>query len=145
VRVLRPDDPDTLLTRNNLAAFRPKAGDPTGAAAYQELLDDQLRVLGPDHPDTLAARNNLAYWRGEAGDPAGAAAAYQKLVTDRLRVLGPDQPSIPTTPTSWPPGTTSPPAGRRRETRRAPKDQTARLAKGLSVVQEAIFPLTRSS
>ncbi|SCL20256.1 Tetratricopeptide repeat-containing protein [Micromonospora pallida] len=90
---LGPDHPDTLLTRNNLAASRGEAGDPAGAAtAFQELLTDRLQSLGPDHPDTLLTRNNLAYWRGHAGDPAGAATAFQELLTDRLRVLGPDHP-----------------------------------------------------
>ncbi|MEU8004405.1 tetratricopeptide repeat protein [Catellatospora sp. NPDC049111] len=65
LRVLGPDDPDTLVTRGNLAYWRGEAGDAAGAvAAYEQLLDDQLRVLGPDHPNTLATRNNLAGWRG---------------------------------------------------------------------------------
>ena len=71
--MLGPDHLYTFRTRNNLAHWRGHAGDPAGAAAaYEELLSDQLRVLGPDHPDTLDTRNSLAYWRAKAGDPAGA-------------------------------------------------------------------------
>ena len=64
---LGPDDPDTLITRHNLARWRGEAGDPAGAAtAYEELLADMVRVLGPDHPHTLTTRNNLAAWRDDA-------------------------------------------------------------------------------
>ena len=67
-RVLGPEHPDTLTTRNNLAAWRGEAGDAAGAvAAFAELLPLRERVLGPEHPDTLATRHNLASWRGEAG------------------------------------------------------------------------------
>ncbi|MFJ8570398.1 tetratricopeptide repeat protein, partial [Streptomyces sp. NPDC093514] len=69
VRVLGPDHPNTLTTRNNLAYWRGMAGDAAGAAeAYAELLADMVRVLGPDHPNTLTTRNNLAYWREGVGD-----------------------------------------------------------------------------
>jgi Tetratricopeptide repeat len=68
LRVLGPDHPDTLTTRNNLAGLRGVAGDAAGAAAaYEELLADRLRVLGPDHPDTLTTRDSLAYLRERAG------------------------------------------------------------------------------
>ena len=78
MRVFGPDHPNTLTTRNNLAAFRGRAEDaPSAAAAFEELLADYVRVLGPDHPDTLGARANLARWRGYAGDAAGAAAALR--------------------------------------------------------------------
>ncbi|MFD3622554.1 tetratricopeptide repeat protein [Streptomyces sp. NPDC058676] len=91
---LGSDHPDTLIARHKLAVWQGYAGDAAGAAAaFAELLDDQLRVHGPDHPDTLDARSDLAYWRGEAGDAAGAAAAFAELLDDRLRAQGPDHPS----------------------------------------------------
>ncbi|MGW0764783.1 tetratricopeptide repeat protein, partial [Streptomyces sp. NPDC002676] len=69
-----------MAARSNLAYWRGMAGDAAGAAAaYEQLLADQLWALGEDHPHTLAARSNLAYWRGMAGDAAGAAAAYEQL------------------------------------------------------------------
>jgi hypothetical protein len=71
-RVLGPDHPGTLTTRNNLAWWRGEAGDAAGAvAAFEQLLTDRERVLGPDHPHTLMTRSNLAFWRTEAGE-AGA-------------------------------------------------------------------------
>jgi hypothetical protein len=58
--VLGPDDPKTLITRNNLASMQGGAGDAAGAAAeFEALVADRLRVLGPDHPDTLAARGTM--------------------------------------------------------------------------------------
>jgi len=66
LRVLGPDHPRILATRNNLAYWQAESGDVAGAiAAFQELLADQLRVLGPDHPLTQGARTNLASLRGQ--------------------------------------------------------------------------------
>ncbi|MFE5797108.1 tetratricopeptide repeat protein [Streptomyces sp. NPDC056503] len=97
-RLLGPDHPDTLATRNNLAGWQGETGDAAGAAdAFAELLTDHLRVLGPDHPDTLITRGNLARCRGEAGDPAGAADGLAELLTDHLRILGADHPDTLTT------------------------------------------------
>ena len=97
LRVLGPDHPDTLATRNNLACRPGEAGDAAGALPLlRELLADQLRVLGPDHPDTLTTRNNLACWPGEQGTRP-ARLGLQELLTDQLRVLGPDHPDTLTT------------------------------------------------
>ncbi len=64
LRVLGPDHPRTLNTRNYLASWRGEAGDPAGAAAaFEELLVDMLRVLGPDHPQTVDTRGRLDHWR----------------------------------------------------------------------------------
>lgn len=63
----RAGAPDTLSTRNNLAAMRGLAEDAAGAAAaLAELAPIYARVLGPNHPNTVAIRNNLAYWQGQA-------------------------------------------------------------------------------
>ena len=71
--MLGPDHPDTLTTRNNIAAWTGRGGDAAGALRlFRELLPDRERVLGPDHPETLTTRNNIAYWTGECGDLAGA-------------------------------------------------------------------------
>ena len=62
-RVLGPDHPDTLNTRNNIASCTGECGDAAAALRLaSELLPDRERVLGPDHPDTLATRNNIVYW-----------------------------------------------------------------------------------
>ncbi|MFE7570666.1 tetratricopeptide repeat protein [Streptomyces sp. NPDC057539] len=90
---LGPDHPNTLTARSNLAFWREKSGDATGAAdAFTDVLADRERVLGPDHPHTLTARSHLAPWRGESGDAADAADAFIGVLADSLRVLGPDHP-----------------------------------------------------
>ncbi|WP_156427808.1 tetratricopeptide repeat protein, partial [Thiohalocapsa sp. ML1] len=92
-RVLGPDHPDTLTTRNNIAYCRAQAGEIQPAiAAFEDLLADRTRVLGPDHPDTLSTRSNIAYWRAEAGEIEPALAAFEDLLADETRVLGPDHP-----------------------------------------------------
>ncbi len=64
-RVLGPDHPDTLTSRNNLANAYLSAGDLGRAIPMCEAaLSDRERVLGPDHPDTLTSRDNLARARG---------------------------------------------------------------------------------
>jgi hypothetical protein len=60
-RVLGPDHPDTLMSRNNLAYGYQSAGNVARAIPiYEQTLADAERVLGPDHPSTLTFRNNLA-------------------------------------------------------------------------------------
>ena len=76
-RVLGPDHPSTLGSRNNLAVTYVSAGRAAEAIPLQEQTLAALeRVLSPDHPDTLQSRDNLAitYMRagraGRGGDPA---------------------------------------------------------------------------
>ena len=60
-RVLGPDHPDTLASRNNLANAYQAAGRIDEAITlHEQTLAARERVLGPDHPDTLQSRNNLA-------------------------------------------------------------------------------------
>src|SRR5208282_5321389 len=69
VRVLGPDHPDTLGSRNNLAYAYQDAGDLGRAIPlYEQTLADRQRVLGADHPDTLGSGNNLAGAYQGAGD-----------------------------------------------------------------------------
>ncbi|OLZ55184.1 hypothetical protein BS329_03930 [Amycolatopsis coloradensis] len=59
-RVLGPDHPNTLTSRNNLAGAYQAAGDVGRAIPlYEAALADSERVLGPDHPTTRAIRSNL--------------------------------------------------------------------------------------
>ncbi|MEU3622492.1 tetratricopeptide repeat protein, partial [Amycolatopsis coloradensis] len=68
-RVLGPDHPNTLTSRNNLAGAYQAAGDVGRAIPlYEAALADSERVLGPDHPNTLTSRNNLAGAYQAAGD-----------------------------------------------------------------------------
>src|SRR5215472_9427389 len=59
-RVLGPDHPDTLTSRNNLANAYQAAGRTDEAITlHEQNLTARERVLGPDHPDTLTSRKNL--------------------------------------------------------------------------------------
>ena len=70
-RLLGPDHPNTLTSRNNLAARYRAAGRPAEAlSSLEQALADCERLLGPDHPDTLTARANLAVSYGRWGAPA---------------------------------------------------------------------------
>lgn len=92
VRRLGPSNSEALNDRDKLIQWwMTTAGDMArAAAAWAELIRDQLPVYGPDHQNTLQARHFLAKCRGESGDATGAAAAFAELVSDRVRVLGAD-------------------------------------------------------
>ena len=67
-RLLGPDHPDTLTSRNNLAiAYRDAGRAAEAIELHERTLADMERLLGPDHPDTLASRNNLANAYRDAG------------------------------------------------------------------------------
>ena len=54
-RVLGPDHPDTLTSRDNLAiAYRDAGRTAEAITLHEQTLAARERVLGPDHPDTLA-------------------------------------------------------------------------------------------
>ncbi len=93
-RVLGPDHPDTLGSRNNLATAYRAAGRAADAIRqHEQTLAALKRTLGPDHPDTLASRNNLALAYQAAGRAAGAIPLFEQTLADRERVLGPDHSS----------------------------------------------------
>ena len=96
-RILDPDHPGTMGSRNNLAAAYVAAGRAAEAIPLHErTLADRERILGPDHPDTLGSRNNLAYAYQEAGRAAEAVALFERTLADCERVLAPDHPSTVT-------------------------------------------------
>jgi hypothetical protein len=73
-RVLGPDHPQTLTTRDWLAGWTGDAGDPaTARELFAALVPERERVSGPGHPDTLAARASLARWTSSAIDGPGTA------------------------------------------------------------------------
>jgi tetratricopeptide (TPR) repeat protein len=92
-RVLGPDDPETLTSRNELAVAYRAAGR-TGEAIviYEQNLADRERVHGPDHPEALTARHNLAVAYRTAGRTGEAIVIYEQNLADRERILGPDHP-----------------------------------------------------
>ena len=96
-RVLGPDHPDTLTSRNNLAvAYRAAGRAAEAIALHERILAGRERVLGPDHPDTLQSRNNLAAAYRDAGRAAEAIPQYERTLAGCERVLGPDHPATVT-------------------------------------------------
>ena len=110
-RVLGPDHPDTLTSRNNLAAAystpgahaeaaRPERGEP-GRPANE--------FSAPTTPTPSPAATTSPPTYRDAGRTAEAIALRRGHLADRQRVLGPDHPDTLTsrnnlaTPT-WPPG-----------------------------------------
>ncbi|MFJ7911284.1 tetratricopeptide repeat protein [Kitasatospora sp. NPDC096204] len=92
-RVLGSDHPDTLTSRNNLAATYSNAGYTDDALRLQEeVLADRQRVLGRDHSATLTARNNLASTYRDAGRTDDAVNLMEQVLADRRRVLDDDHP-----------------------------------------------------
>ena len=103
VRVLGPDHPDILATRHNIARLTFECGDAAQALRLaRELLPDQVRVLGPDHPEALKTRNTIAGLIGQCGTPRKRCAWPASCFPTGCGCWA------PTTPRSWPPGTTSP-------------------------------------
>ncbi|MFE1228064.1 tetratricopeptide repeat protein [Streptomyces sp. NPDC058745] len=93
VRLLGEDQPDTLLSRNNLAVAYERAGHLSRAIQlHEQTLADRVRLLGEDHPDCLLSRNNLAHAHESAGDLGRAIPLHERNVKDMVRVLGTDHP-----------------------------------------------------
>ena len=93
-RILGPDHPHTLTSRNNLAGAYESAGRMGQAIPlYEQTLADRERVLGPDHPNTLISRDNLASAYQAAGRLEQAIPLHEQTLADSERVLGPDHPN----------------------------------------------------
>ena len=93
-RLLGPGHPDTLNSRNSLAAAYLAAGRVADAMPlFEQTLVVLQRQLGPDHPDTLTSRNNLASAYQDAGRVAEAIQLYEQNLAVRERLPGPDHPS----------------------------------------------------
>ncbi len=61
IRALKPDHPDTLTSRNNLAAAYQAAGDLDRAIPlFEAACEDATRILGASHPTTKVICGNLA-------------------------------------------------------------------------------------
>jgi tetratricopeptide (TPR) repeat protein len=92
-RVLGPDHPDTLASRNNLAnAYRDAGRLDEAIGLHEQALAARERDLGPDHPDTLNSRNNLANAYRDAGRLDEAIPLLEQALAARERDLGPDHP-----------------------------------------------------
>ena len=93
-RLLGPDHPDTLNSRNSLAAAYLAAGRVAEAIPlFEQILAVRQRMLGPDDSETLISRNNLASAYQDAGRTVEAIRLYELNLETRERLLGPDHPS----------------------------------------------------
>jgi tetratricopeptide (TPR) repeat protein len=92
-RLLGPDDPDAMRSRNDLARAYREAGRVADAVPLVErTLAARERQFGADHPSTLASRNNLASAYRATGRPAEAIPLFEKNVAACERLLGADHP-----------------------------------------------------
>jgi RNA polymerase sigma factor (sigma-70 family) len=93
-RLLGPDHPDTLNSRNSLAAAYLAAGRVAEAIPlFEQVLAVRQRMLGPDDSETLISQNNLASAYQDAGQIAEAIRLYELNLELRERLLGADHPS----------------------------------------------------
>jgi hypothetical protein len=93
-RLLGADHPDTLNSRNSLAAAYQAAGRPAEAIPlFEQTLVGRERLLGPNHPDTLITQNNLAAAYQDAGRVGEAKLLFQLTLAARERLLGGNDPS----------------------------------------------------
>ncbi|WUD78588.1 tetratricopeptide repeat protein [Streptomyces sp. NBC_00510] len=90
-RVLGPDHPDTLHSRNRLGiTLHGLRQNADAVELHEQNIIDRVRVLGPDHPDTLSSRSNLANALGGLTRHTEAVDLHRQNLADRARVLGPD-------------------------------------------------------
>ncbi|GGP15634.1 tetratricopeptide repeat protein [Nonomuraea glycinis] len=93
VRLLGPDDPDTLASASNLAMALADLGQHEAARGLdEETLARRRRVFGPDDNRTLISMDNLANRLSGLGDPQGAKVLRDGVLAARQRVLGDDHP-----------------------------------------------------
>src|SRR5271166_3066251 len=93
-QLLGPGHPDTLNSRNSLAAAYLAAGRVANAIPlFEQTLVVLQRQLGPDHPETLTSQNNLASAYQDAGRVAEAIQLYEQNLAVREQLPGPDHPS----------------------------------------------------
>jgi RNA polymerase sigma factor (sigma-70 family) len=93
-RLLGPDHPDALNSRNSLAAAYLAAGRVDEAIPqFEQILAVRQRTLGHDDSETLVSQNNLASAYQDAGRIAEAIRLYELNLEARERLLGSDHPS----------------------------------------------------
>ena len=92
-KVLGPENPETLKSRNNLAlALNRQKKYVEAEEQFRELITVEERVLGPEHPETLRTRRNLLVTVGNQGRHAEAETGFRDLLAIEERVLGPEHP-----------------------------------------------------
>ncbi len=95
-RVLGEDDPQTLVTRSNLATASADRDGGLRAAAIAELravLAAREQTLGPKDEKTILSRSKLAGQLQAAGEFVEAKALFEQVVTERTSLLGAGHPT----------------------------------------------------
>lgn len=93
VRVLGPEHPDTLASRESLATTYRLAGRVDDAIRLLErAVADRERILGLGHPGTLTPRSDLALAYESAGRLREAILLLEQTLIENESVLGPDDP-----------------------------------------------------
>ncbi len=89
--VLGLDDPDTLITRSDLALAYLRVGRTKEAIAmFERTLGLMEAKQGPDHPSTLVTRGNLALAYSQAGRVTEAIAIFERTLGLMEAKQGPD-------------------------------------------------------
>src|SRR3989442_154683 len=92
-RVLGPEHPDTLWSRNNLAKALGGQGKYAEAEAeFRAVLKLLDKVLGPEHPDTLQSCYDFAFGLRRQNRLEEANEFAQRAAGSARKVLGPDHP-----------------------------------------------------
>jgi tetratricopeptide (TPR) repeat protein len=88
-RLLGPEDPNVLSTRNDLGFMLRMSGNiDDGEREYREVYEIKRRVLGEENPSTLTTHSNLAMVLLFKGDLRSAEAELREILAIRRRVLG---------------------------------------------------------
>ncbi|MEU5666743.1 FxSxx-COOH system tetratricopeptide repeat protein [Streptomyces longwoodensis] len=93
-QILGDTHPNTLTSRNNLAAAYRAVGDLGRAIPLLEAtLAQREQVLGDTHPNTLITRSNLAHAYRDAGVLGRAIPLYEATLAQREQILGDTHPN----------------------------------------------------
>jgi tetratricopeptide (TPR) repeat protein/predicted Ser/Thr protein kinase len=91
VRTRGPEHTETLVIRENLAAFLPEAGLAEEALELaQDVLDARRRVQSPEHPDVVGALESVGAALARLGRADEALPYYEDALALGERVLGAD-------------------------------------------------------
>jgi tetratricopeptide (TPR) repeat protein len=94
-RILGPDHPGTLRSRDSLAAAYQAAGQADEAIPlFERTLAARERLLGPDHPDTATSRDHLAAAYQAVGRADEAIPLHERALAACEPLLGPDHPDM---------------------------------------------------
>lgn len=93
VQTLGEKHPDTLTSRNNLAAILADLGRLEKAESeHRAVWQTMVQVLGEEHPATLNSRNNLAAVLAESRAARGGRRGVPGVLVARVRALGEKHP-----------------------------------------------------